>query len=141
MNTRPTIPDFAYLFREEVMNSIFPPEKTGQFFAALYGDADDGAFTISVRFTKWNPDDMTLHFEFQLHEVPGRCLACNLTYGLPKVFAVHPVIDLSGLVSTIAQHLPKGLISLRWTLGQTRSISRQLHVIPLTIFLGPSKDD
>ncbi len=47
------------------------------------------------------PESGRLHFDLQLKERPGKCLACNVTYGLPQVFTRHPVIDLKGVVREI----------------------------------------
>ena len=59
--------------------------RTDEFFEALYGDAAEGPYDILLKFKGENKN--TLHFEFQLKQRPGRCLACNLTYGLPVVFS------------------------------------------------------
>ena len=64
---------------------------------------------------------------------PGKCLACNLTYGLPQVFSRHPIINIQGVADDVAEAAGSGLDT--WDLGPTREMSRQLHVVPLTIRL------
>jgi hypothetical protein len=73
--------------------------------------------------------------EIRLKERPGKCLACNLTYGLPQVFSRHPVINMKGLVHGIEQTLGNQLKCTGWSLDPTRAVSRHLHVIPLTLTL------
>lgn len=121
------------LFTPEKLGALFPEEKTDQFFDALLGDASEGAYNIRLSFSEHNCN--SLHFEIQLRQRPGKCLKCNLTYGLPKVFSRHPVINLNGLVDDIGK-LMKGKHQIaEWRLGATRELSSDLHVIPLTIYL------
>ncbi len=121
-------------FDTKTLAEIFPPERSADFFEALLGDDAEGTFDIVLVQTDATPDQ--LHFEFQLQQRPGKCLACNLTYGLPQVFSRHPVIDIKGLVQTINALLP-GQTCTDWRLGKTREVSAQLHVIPLSIDLEP----
>ena len=109
-------------------------ETTDVFFEALYGDADEGAYDINLVFNRYQSNQ--LHFEFHLTQRPGRCLACNLTYGLPAVFERHPIIDVAGLVDKIGQQLEYGVSVSDWSLGPTREISPQLHTVPLIITTG-----
>jgi hypothetical protein len=123
------------LFSNEVLASLFPEKRADAFFEALFGDPGEGAYDIRLRFREDRGD--ALLFELALSARPGRCLACNLTRGLPDVFARHPVIDIEGLVQRIGAVLdgrghPEG-----WALGQTRQVSRDLHVILLTVRLKP----
>ena len=123
------------LFSDEVLASLFPEQRADAFFEALFGDAGEGAYDIRLRFKEDRGD--ALLFELALSARPGRCLACNLTWGLPDVFARHPVIDIEGIVERIGSMLdgrgqPEG-----WTLGRTRQVSRDLHVISLTVRLKP----
>jgi hypothetical protein len=127
--------DQPTIFNREKLASLFPPERSIAFFDALYGDADEAAFTIRLDFV--NADAHRLHFQFRLEELPGKCLACNLTYGLPAVLARHPVINLQGLVSDIGQELGLPAHRLRWNLGQTITHSSDLHLIPVTITVQP----
>ena len=122
------------LFDPGTLAEIFPPERSADFFEALFGDDAEGAFDIALVQTDATPDH--LHFEFRLQQRPGKCLACNLTYGLPQVFSRHPAIDIKGLVQKIDALLP-GQTCTDWRLGKTREVSAQLHVIPLRIDLGP----
>ncbi len=125
--------DFQTLFSEEALTELFPKGRADEFFEALLGDAEEGAYDIRLHF-KENRGD-TLEFELALSARPGRCLACNLTWGLPGVFSRHPVIDIDGLVKQIGSMLNGRCRPGGWKLGQTHQISRDLHVIPLTIRL------
>jgi hypothetical protein len=78
-----------------------------------------------------------LKFELALSARPGRCLAGNLTWGLPNVFARHPVIGIEGIVERICALLNGGNRPASWELGQTRKVTKELHVIPLRIFPRP----
>jgi hypothetical protein len=122
-----------HLFRDETLAGIFPVDRADQFFDALYGDRSEGAYDIRLVFVKQT--DNILNFEFQLTQRPGKCLACNLTYGLPDVFARHPVIDVRGVVEKIGRILGGRKKIANWKLGNTREISRSLHVIPLAVVL------
>jgi hypothetical protein len=121
--------DAAQLFTPEFLDEVFPPSRTDAFFEALFGDAEDGAYDIRLRFEQHAPGE--LGFAFQLHQRPGMCLACNLTYGLPQVFTRHPVLAVGRLAQTIGERV--GAVPASWALGATREISRSLHVIPFTI--------
>jgi hypothetical protein len=123
-------------FDPEAMDALFGAERADRFFESLLGDASEGAYDIRLAFKTHGAE--SLEFEFQLRQRPGKCLACNLTYGLPAVFSRHPVIDAKGLVRDIDRMLEGRSKCLDWRLGPTREISRELHVIPLTIRLeGP----
>jgi hypothetical protein len=121
------------LFPETVLKQMFPTERADAFFEALYGDASEGAYDIAFSFQDLKKD--ALEFRFDLHRRPGKCLACNLTYGLPQVFSRHPIIDIGGLVRNIEKRLADKATCSRWELGETREISSDLHVVPLTIFI------
>ena len=82
------------------------------------------------------PDKKVLSFELQLHERPKKCLACNLTYGLPEVFSRHPLININGMVKKIAALLDEEANCNSWELGPTRTPQDNLHIIPLSIQLG-----
>lgn len=124
------------LFSEDVLDNIFPSDRSDRFFEALFGDAEEGAFDIRLRFKGYEPERNRLCFEFHLIERPGRCLACNLTYGLPGVFSHHPVIDVRGLVLEIEAILDGRAVCADWELGRTRPDIDSLHVIPLNVTLG-----
>jgi hypothetical protein len=128
--------DLSVFFDEETINKILPEDLADRFFDALYGDASEGAYNIGLKFKEQT--GKTLVFEFHLTQRPGKCLRCNLTYGLPKVFARHPVIDMEGLVQKIDEHLDGRGKCSNWQLGRTEEVSDDLHVMPLTILLETS---
>ena len=70
---------------------------------------------------------------FELHQRGDACLACNLTHGLPQVFARHPVIDTAGLAAVLASLAgwPEG--GFRWEPERTEEVSDALHVVPLVL--------
>lgn len=125
--------DYKLLFAEPVLAEMFPCHRTDEFFAAIYGDAAEGAYDIELAFVK--AEQKRLHFEFRLNRRPGKCLRCNLTHGLPKVFARHPVINVARVVKQIGQVLSNGVKCAGWRLGDTREVSESLHAIPLVIDL------
>ena len=127
------IENIDQLFTERQLNKLFPVERADAFFEALYGDASEGAYDIAVSFQGLKKD--ALEFSFDLHRRPGKCLVCNLTYGLPQVFSRHPIINIEGLVRGIENRLAGKATCSRWELGETKEISSDLHVVPLTIFL------
>ena len=118
------------VFSSEALGRLFPPDRADSFFEALFGDAGDGAFDITLCFLEREGD--TLHFELQLRQRPGKCLACNLTYGLPDVFSRHPVIDIRGLAREIVK-IAGFAGEPAFNLGSTMEISKKLHVVPLTV--------
>ena len=120
-------------FSQEQLDALFPEERTDQFFGALLGDPDEGAYDIRLSYA--GCQDHQLFFHLELHQRPGKCLACNLTYGLPKVFSRHPVINIEGLVRQIESLLNGQASCKSWDLGATREINRQKHVVPLMIDL------
>ena len=125
--------DYKSIFTPDTLKELFPDKLTDEFFDALLGDSEEGAYDIRLAFSKIQKDRLV--FEMQLHRRQGKCLACNLTFGLPTVFSRHPIIDLSGLVRKIDKLL-NGTVSIKdWSLGRTQDISRELHVIPLYIHI------
>ena len=74
------------VFTPECLNDLFPIQRTNDFFDALFGDAEEGAYDIRLVVDPEESDDGELHFYFELHQRAGRCLVCSLTYGLPQVF-------------------------------------------------------
>jgi len=121
------------LFTEETLKTLFPAERANEFFDALFGDAEDGSYDIRLVFQGQSENALT--FGLELHERPGKCLACNLTYGLPEVFSRHPVINIKGLVAAIDGLLDSRATCGAWKLGTTQTVSRKLHIIPLIIQL------
>jgi hypothetical protein len=126
--------NFNQVFTDEALAKIFSNDRADLFFEALYGDSSEGAYNIRLVFVKHTGN--SLMFEFHLTQRQGKCLACNLTYGLPQVFSRHPVIDVKGVVEKIGQEIDGHGKILEWKLGNTKEISRSLHVIPLTVLLG-----
>ncbi|MEW6187311.1 MAG: pancreas/duodenum homeobox protein 1 [Thermodesulfobacteriota bacterium] len=127
--------NFGTIYPDEVLKEIFPPSRAGLFFEALYGDAKEGAYTIGLKFKGLEGEPKRLVFELELQELPGKCLACNLTYGLPRVFSRHPVINIKGVVEELQKRMSNGIKFGEWSLGRTREKSMHLHVIPLRIEL------
>lgn len=123
------------IFTPESMEKIFSPDRSDRFFDALYGDAGEGAYDIRLEYKAHRPEERELLFEFRLEQRPGKCLACNLTYGLPQVFSRHPIINVRGLVQEIDRLLNGNGKCADWRLGATREISRSLHAVPLIISL------
>lgn len=130
-------PSYKTIFAQSVLDEIFPSNRTDSFFAALFGDASEGAYDIILAYAGESDDQ--INFEFQLKQRPGKCLACNLTYGLPEVFMRHPVIDVAGVVRQIDSRMINGQQCGEYSLGRTREISRIMHVLPLTVKLTPGK--
>lgn len=122
---------FKEVLTKEKLAEIFPPERSNDFFDALFGDANEGAYDIELAFREYKGDTLTL--DMLLHERPGRCLACNLTQGLPQVFSRHPIINVKGIVEKVGQLLADKAECTDWSLGYTEQQSRSLHVIPINI--------
>ncbi|SIN76904.1 pancreas/duodenum homeobox protein 1 [Halodesulfovibrio marinisediminis] len=120
---------FDTVFTKEKLEELFPASKTDEFFDALYGEAESGAYDIELAFVKGSED--TLEFAFFLNQRNGACLACNLTYGLPQVFMRHPIINVKGLVEEIASLA--GMDEVTFELGRTQEESSARHIIPLVI--------
>lgn len=79
----------------------FPPERTDQFFEVLFGGAEEGAYDIVLTVRNETEDHVEMAYE--LHQRPGKCLVCSLTYGLSTVFRKHPVIDAAGTAAKVAE--------------------------------------
>jgi hypothetical protein len=127
---------YSRIFSPEVLSRLFPSDRADRFFEALLGDASEGAYDIHLAFRAHDPVMRKLHFELQLKERPGKCLACNVTYGLPQVFSRHPVINLKGVVREIENLLNGRAKCVEWTLHGTQPVSKALHTIPLILTLG-----
>jgi hypothetical protein len=123
--------DATAIFTPEWTKDIFPPERADDFFEALFGGMEEGAYDIALRFVKADKD--SCEFAFDLMQRPGKCLVCNLTYGLPQVFSRHPIINVKGVVAAAAQALGKDAKTAQWQLRATRETSSTLHSIPLLI--------
>ena len=105
------------LFTKEVLNDLLPPHRSDEFFEALYGDPDEGAYDISLAFKEYDSSGKVLIFELQLHERPGKC------------------ININNIVKKIEELLGGVAKCESWELGHTRTPQKNLHVIPLTIQL------
>lgn len=123
--------DAAAIFTNEWARQVFPPERTDEFFEALFGGAEEGAYDIGLRFVGVNAD--IYEFAFDLRQREGKCLVCNLTYGLPQVFARHPVLNLKGVAEGVAQALGRDASKVSWKLQATRELSAVLHSIPFLV--------
>ncbi len=121
------------LFTTDVLNQLFPEERSNDFFDALFGDADEGAYDIRLGYRELNGNNLTL--ELELHERPGKCLACNLTQGLPTVFSRHPVINVTGLIEDVDKLLNNQGTCKEWSLGYTEQRRKDMHIIPINILL------
>ncbi len=125
------------IFDQGALDELFPQNRADEFFEALFGDASEGAYDIRLSFDGYDRAANRLRFFLDLHERPGCCLACNLTYGLPEVFSRHPVINIKGLVAEIEKKLDGRARCVEWRLGTTIQKERSLHSIPLEITLEP----
>ena len=121
------------LFTPETLLQLFPKGRTNDFFEALFGDANEGAYDIELGYGGVNDSSLTM--ELKLHERPGCCLACNLTQGLPQVFSRHPVINVAGIVSDVDALLGEDIKCGEWSLGHTEQRQKEIHIIPINITL------
>jgi len=124
--------NLAGIFNQETLLQLFPKERSDEFFEALFGDASEGAYDICLVFVG-SPNPTTYNFELHLKQRPGKCLACNLTYGLPEVFSRHPGLNIKGLAAELAVRLGYTPEQVSWKLGATKSISNALHIIPFIV--------
>ena len=122
---------YEQVFTQTALGLMFEATRADVFFERMFGDASEGAYDIQLAFNGRERNDLT--FEFQLRRRPGKCLACNLTHGLPQVFSRHPVINIEGVVKAIDDLLEGRLKCRKWRLGPTREVSSDLHVIPFYI--------
>lgn len=121
---------------QKFLDDIFPAEKADQFFDALYGGAEEGAYDIRLVCRKAGAHEADLAFELARRE--GKCLKCSLTYGLPQVFQRHPLIGLSEVARAVADRIGfSGEID--WELGPTEEINEDLHIIPLKLISSGGK--
>ena len=128
-----TMDEYGSLFSAETCSELMPAETADQFFEALFGDADEGSYDLELKYRGSSSD--SLRFDILLHERPGHCLACNLTYGLPEVFSRHPVINISGIAEKVNEILGERGETGSWKLGATAQQNQSLHMIPLLIEL------
>ena len=122
---------FEAILTPEALARIFPAGRADAFFEALYGDAQEGAYDIRLVYLERSDGELQLGFE--LHQRPGKCLACHLTHGLPTVFGRHPLIDIPGVVKAVADLVDQASSERTWRLGATREVRHGMHVVPLFI--------
>ena len=125
--------DLNNIFTDEALQKLFPAGRADDFFDALFGDAAEGSYDIALKFSGYDSENKYLQFQLHLIQRPGKCLACNLTYGLPDVFSRHPIINIKGLVAEINELLAGKITCKQWSLKSTKSVSSELHIIPLVI--------
>ncbi len=118
------------VFTQDFLDQLLPSSISDQFFEALYGDASEGAYNISLTFLSANNKQIALCFK--LAQRPGKCLVCSLTYGLPNVFSRHPLINIKNIIKRIEK---KGIKIKKWRLGNTQEENSLLHTIPLYLDL------
>jgi hypothetical protein len=118
------------IFTRQFCDDLLPPQTSDRFFEALYGDVSEGAYDIRLECVSVETDRIVL--AFSLTQRPGKCLVCSLTYGLPNVFARHPLINVQGIIQKIRD---AGVPVKDWRLGRTSENSNTQHVIPLYIDL------
>jgi len=124
--------NIAQKFPQDVLDRIFPPEKTNAFFEAMLGDASEGAYDIRLIFQEIKENRVM--FAFELTQRPDKCLACSVTYGLPQVFKKHRIIDTENIVNQIQGILGHVKI-VSWEIQPTRPIEQNVHLVPLHITL------
>ena len=117
----------------KTLTELFPESRTNEFFEALFGDADEGAYDIRLRYGGFDAANKRLTFFLDLHQRPGKCLACNLTSGLPAVFEKHPIINIKGLAEQAASLAEARCTD--WRLDRTRQEERERYCIPLILTL------
>lgn len=120
------------IFTQETLQQLFPKTRSDEFFEALFGDASEGAYDICLEFVG-SLNAKTYQFALHLKQRPGKCLACNLTYGLPEVFSRHPGLNMQGLAAELAAKLDLAPEQVAWKLGPTKTISTALHSIPFLL--------
>ena len=116
---------------QSFLDKIFPASRADDFFDALFGGAEEGAYDIGLVCRGVEAQKAKLAFE--LRQRPGKCLVCNLTYGLPQVFQRHPILNVAGVASAVAYELGWPSDRVNWKLGHTEEVSRELHAIPLIL--------
>ncbi|MCD4674558.1 MAG: pancreas/duodenum homeobox protein 1 [Desulfobacula sp.] len=120
----------GHVFTQDFLDTLLPLTISDQFFEALYGDASEGAYDISLEFIAAN--DKRIVLAFNLIQRPGKCLVCSLTYGLPKVFSRHPLININGIVKKIKE---TGINVKTWRLGHTEQQNSSFYTIPFYLDL------
>ncbi len=124
--------DYSKIFTDKVLDELLPPNRSDDFFEALFGDASEGAYDISLKFEAQTAD--SLHFALHLNQRQDKCLVCSLTRGLPDVFSRHPIINLAGIAKEVGKLIEHDK-EISWRLAPTRQHSSALHTIPFIIEL------
>ncbi len=122
------------MFSREVLQKALPRERIEAFLEAFYF-GEEPAYDMELAFGHFDSQEKLLTLEIRLRARPGQCLACNLTWGLPRVFRQHPLLDLASTVKTVEAHLPNGWRVREWDVGFTEERGPDLHVIPLWLRL------
>ncbi len=117
---------------EAFIRSLLPAERVQEFFEAFYF-GEEPAYDLELGLRDWDPERLLLTLELRLKARPGKCLACNLTSGLPEVFKRHPILNLAGIAEKAVKGLGDGYALKSWELGWTEQVNRDLHVIPMVI--------
>ncbi len=117
---------------EAFIKSLLPAERVEEFFEAFYF-GEEPAYFLKLGLREWNPEAGKIVLELRLKARPGKCLACNLTSGLPDVFKRHPILNLAGVAEAVVNRLGDGFRLESWELGWTERLNQDLHVIPMVI--------
>ncbi len=122
----------------DFLSLLFPPGRDDEFFEALYGGAEDGAFDIRLTLEGVREEAGEVVLAFTLTERPGKCMACSLTYGLPPVFERHPIINLKGILDGVSQRLAPDWKVEGYKIGATAPKAPKVNIIPLAIQVAPA---
>ncbi len=123
------------LLDDDFLASLFPPGRDNEFFDALYGGSEDGAFDISLIFYGVREQTDEIILAYKLTERPGKCMACSLTTGLPPVFRRHPIINVAGTAEKLAERIGDGWTLKDYDIGQTAPYAPKINIIPFFIRL------
>ena len=63
------------VFTPECLNDLFPIQRTNDFFDALFGDAEEGAYDIRLVVDPEESDDGELHFYSTSARAAASCAA------------------------------------------------------------------
>ena len=119
------------VFTPECLNDLFPIQRTNDFFDALFGDAEEGAYDIRLVVDPEESDDGELHFYFELHQRAGRCLRFSsaIPSSISKVWSVtlQAAPDgnstMYGGASALRKASPARCTASRWCLSRIKENS------------------
>ena len=118
------------VFTPECLNDLFPIQRTNDFFDALFGDAEEGAYDIRLVVDPEESDDGELHFYFELHQRAGRCLVSSaIPSSISKVWSVtlRAAPDgnstMYGGASALRKASPARCTASRWCLSRIKENS------------------